>query len=78
LDAKPGIVAGALGAVATVFAASTGFDAEKGAKLHFIGFPVSEIDFASVPDEIEEGLPVGSLQVLECDGLGHVLANVSG
>jgi len=60
-----GLVAGTLGAVATIFAAATGFDTEKAAELDFIGRPMVLGDRAGLLQEIEEGAVIEGLKVGE-------------
>ncbi len=68
-------VAGALGAVAAVFAATAGLDAQKGAKLHFVAGPVFIMHGACLLEEVEEGLVINAVKLGEGHGRGIVGAN---
>jgi len=60
---QSGVVTGALGAVPAVFAASPGFNAEEGAELDFIVFPVTPGDFPRLINEGEQWQMIDGLEI---------------
>ena len=62
-------IAGALGAIAAILAATAGLDAEQRAELDLAAFPVLEIRIPALLDEFEERLVVDVLEFGELHGV---------
>jgi hypothetical protein len=54
-----------LRAISTIFAASTGLDAEQSAALHFLAAPMPEMNRATLRNQIEERLMIQRLELIK-------------
>ena len=68
------LVAGALGAVGAILAATPRFDAQEGAELDFVVLPMLEVDVAGLLDKVKKRLGMELLKLVERVGT-HVIYN---